>query len=161
MTLSLSTNSGQHVSLGNCVDFIDSKSPQHYCPRLLTCRGTPLFIWRWLKMPRGSSRGRRKRLCRRPCVSLDFPRTTSPTRTYENKSSDASLAARNRRHHRSLLRPVGRVPRCDYRYLCDAFASYTAINLLNNRAGLNVRDKMIQKLAATLGTTQPSEEWRR
>jgi hypothetical protein len=27
---------------------------------------------------------------------------------------------------------AGHVPRCDYRYLCDAFASFTAINQLNN-----------------------------
>lgn len=53
--------------------------------------------------------------------------------------------------------PVGWVPRRDYRYMCDAFASYTAINQLNKRAGLNVRDKMIQKLAATLGTS-PAEK---
>ena len=27
--------------------------------------------------------------------------------------------------------PVGPVPRCDYRYLCDAFASFTAINQIS------------------------------
>ncbi len=43
-------------------------------------------------------------------MSLDFPRTTSPTQTSENKSSDASLAARNRRHHRSLRHPCLRSP---------------------------------------------------
>jgi hypothetical protein len=36
-------------------------------------------------MPRGSSQGRCKRLCRRPCMSLNFPRTTLPTQTSENK----------------------------------------------------------------------------
>jgi hypothetical protein len=54
--------------------------------------------------------------------------------------------------------PVGRVPRRDYRYLCNAFASFTAINQLNKCAGLNVWDKMIQKLATTLGTIQKAAE---
>jgi hypothetical protein len=50
--------------------------------------------------------------------------------------------------------PVRRVPRCNYRHLCDASASFTAINQLNKCAGLNVCNKMIQNIAKTLGTSQ-------
>ena len=38
-------------------------------------------------------------------MSLDFWRTTLPTRTSKNKSSDACPAARNQRHHCLLRRP--------------------------------------------------------
>ena len=54
--------------------------------------------------------------------------------------------------------PVGRIPRRDYSFLCDAFASFTAINQINKRAGLNVCDKMIQKIASTLGTSRKAAE---
>ena len=53
---------------------------------------------------------------------------------------------------------AGHVPCCDYRYLCDAFASFTAINQLNKRAGLNVRNKMIQNFAKALNTSQKAAE---
>jgi hypothetical protein len=54
--------------------------------------------------------------------------------------------------------PVGRTPRRDYRYLCDAFASFTAINQLNKRAGLNVRNKMIQNFAKAINTSRKAAE---
>jgi hypothetical protein len=54
--------------------------------------------------------------------------------------------------------PVGSVPRCDYRYLCDAFASFTPINQLNKRAGLNVRDKMIHNFTKALNTSKKAAE---
>jgi hypothetical protein len=54
--------------------------------------------------------------------------------------------------------PAGRIPRCDYKYLCDAFASFTAINQLNKCAGLNVRDKMIQNFAKALDMSQKGAE---
>jgi hypothetical protein len=50
--------------------------------------------------------------------------------------------------------PAGCIPRCNYKYLCDAFASFTAINQLNKCAGLNVRDKMIRNFAKALDMSQ-------
>ena len=54
--------------------------------------------------------------------------------------------------------PAGPVPRRDYRYLCDAFASFTAINQLNKCAGLNVHNKMIQIFAKALNTSHKVAE---
>jgi hypothetical protein len=52
------------------------------------------------------------------------------------------------------IEPAGCIPRRDNKYLCDAFASYTAINQLNKCAGMNVPDKMIPNFVKTLQTSQ-------
>ena len=54
--------------------------------------------------------------------------------------------------------PAGRVSRRDYRYLCNAFACFTAINQLNKRAGLNVCNKMIQIFAKALNKSHKAAE---
>ncbi len=54
--------------------------------------------------------------------------------------------------------PIGCIPRRDYKYLCDAFASFTAINQLNKRSGLNVRDRMISNFATVLCTIRKAVE---
>jgi hypothetical protein len=54
--------------------------------------------------------------------------------------------------------PVSRIPHHDYRYICNAFASFTAINQLNKCAGLNVCIKMIQNFANALNMSQKVAE---
>ncbi len=54
--------------------------------------------------------------------------------------------------------PISCITQCNYRYLCDAFASFTTINQLHICAGLNVHDKMIQNFASTLHTNRKVAE---